>query len=244
MNPLLVSGAIISLIAIASLGFAVYGSFKIIDQHLDEHWQKLKTRIILIITGWISLTGALAWSGSLATLNLPPRPMLIMLTALTGIIIFSYSRGGRKILKYTPFHWLIFFQVFRIAVEFWFWQGYRSGVLPQIMSFEGNNHDIYAGLLAIVAGFMVMKLPATRKPVLVMYNLTGFLLLANTLRTAALSFPSGIQKYPFDEGFLLLGQLPFVYLPAILVPLALGIHILSLRQLFIKRYNPFEASMA
>jgi hypothetical protein len=144
----------------------------------------------------------------------------------------------------TPLHWLIFFQAFRVLVELWFWHGYQTGFLPQVMSFEGANHDIYAGLLAIVAGYVVFKFPYGRKPVVIAFNITGIILLANTLRAAALSMPSPVQQYPFDERLLLLGNFPFIYLPAVLVPLAFGFHFLSLRQLWLHRKKMIEKLMA
>jgi hypothetical protein len=99
------------------------------------------------------------------------------------------------------------------------------------MTFEGANLDIISGLLALVAGFLILKKPRQAKMITIVFNIAGILILLNTLRAAALSMPSPIQQYPFDERLLLLGQPYFIYLPGILVVLALGLHILSLRQL-------------
>jgi hypothetical protein len=126
----------------------------------------------------------------------------------------------------------MFIQAFRILVELWFYYSYTQGVLPEIMTFNGENHDIYAGILAIIAGVLVMKKPNVAVPAGLIFNVAGFLLLVNTLRAAVTSFPSPLQQYPFDERLLQLGHFPFIFLPAILVPIALGFHIISIKKIF------------
>ena len=95
--------------------------------------------------------------------------------------------------------------------------------------------DIIAGILSLVAGFLIMKVPKQARTIVVVYSLVGMLILLNTLRAAALSMPSTIQRYPFDERLLRLGQPYFIYLPGVLVVMALGFHILSLRQVVIQK---------
>jgi hypothetical protein len=115
-------------------------------------------------------------------------------------------------------------------VELWFWYAYKIGVMPRIMTFEGSNLDVISGLLALATGFLILRQPRYAKAFTIIFNSLGILILLNTLRIAAMSMPSPIQQYPFDYRLLLLGQPYFIYLPAILVVMALGLHILSLRQ--------------
>lgn len=238
MKPELLSGIIISLIALLTMIIALWGAKKILGK--DPVWKKLLFAAIL----WTIGIGLISSTGILATMSLPPKPMITMLIALASIIAFSFSQTGKKLLTQSPLHWLVFFQSFRILVELWFWHGYKTEVFPKLMSFEGANHDIYAGILAIVAGTIIWKLPSLTRITGIIYNIAGFLLLLNTLKAAATSVPSSIQQYPWDERFLQLGMFPFVYLPAILVPLALGFHILSLRQIFMQKKISTQAVAA
>jgi hypothetical protein len=191
---------------------------------------------VLTVTGfaivaWMLLLGLLADKQVFAAPGFPPRPMFTVLFGLIVILTLSFTQTGKTLLKATPLHWLVFFQAFRIGVELWFWYSYKTDVFPQIMTFEGANLDIIAGLLAIVAGFLMLKQPQHARIIGTVFNTAGVLILLNTLRAAALSMPSPVQQYPFDERLLLLGQPYFIYLPGILVVLALGLHLLSLRQL-------------
>ena len=184
---------------------------------------------------WMVILGVLSKMGVFAAAGLPPRPMFTVVAGLILLFGLSYTKTFRQLLIATPLHWLIFFQSFRIAVELWFWYSAQNGVFPSIMTFEGENLDIIAGTLAVVAGLLVWRLPAWSRPVAIVYNIIGFIILGKTLFTAAASMPSSFQKYPFDERLLQLGQFPFIYLPGVLVVLALGFHLLSLRQIYWKR---------
>lgn len=185
----------------------------------------------LSIIGWMLLLGIMARLQVFASPGLPPRPMFTVLFGLLLILSLSFTTTTKTILKATPLHWLVFFQAFRIGVELWFWYAYKTEAMPKLMTFEGANLDIISGLLALVAGYLILKKPRQAKMISIIFNIAGILILLNTLRAAALSMPSPIQQFPFDERLLLLGQPYFIYLPGILVVLALGLHILSLRQL-------------
>jgi hypothetical protein len=197
--------------------------------------QQVLTITSIAITGWMIVLHVLARQQVFAAEGLPPRPMFTVLLGLIIILLLSFTPTAKTILRVTPLHWLVFFQGFRIGVELWFWYAYKSGVLPRLMTFEGANLDIISGLLALVVGFLILKQPRIARVLTTIFNIAGILILLNTLRAAALSMPSPIQRYPFDERLLLLGQPYFIYLPGILVVFALGLHILSLRQLSLQK---------
>lgn len=236
MEDTTISGIIISLIALACILITIVGLRKALSlTSISAQKQKRYFNIsILIITGWVILIGVLALLDVFAFAGLPPRPMFTVLFALIGLSIISFTPTFKRILTQMPVHWLIFFQSFRIAVELWFWHGYQTNVFPKIMTFEGANYDIIAGVLAVIVGWILLKQPGKSIWIAVVFNILGFLILLNTLRVAALSMPSAIQQYSFDERLLQLGKFPFIYLPSILVVMALGYHILSLRQLYLQ----------
>jgi len=233
MNPITTAGILITALAVLCVIVFLIGLRKALTQTTLSGATQRQTFIItaMVIVGWMLLLGLLASQQVFAAASLPPRPMLTVIFGLLVILALSFTNTGKHILQVTPLHWLIFFQVFRIGVELWFFYSYKKGVFPQLMTFEGANLDIIAGLLAIVAGFWVLRQPRQARTIALVFNITGILILLNTLRAAALSMPSPVQMYPFDERLLLLGQPYFIYLPGILVVLALGFHVLSLRQL-------------
>ena len=233
MNPITTAGVLVALLAVICIIVFLTGLRKALSYTTLPGAKQKQTLIItgMAIVGWMLLLGLLASQQVLAEAGLPPRPMFTVLFGLLVILILSFTDTGKSILQATPLHWLIFFQVFRVGVELWFFYSYKTGVFPQLMTFEGANLDIIAGLLAVIAGLLVLKQPRQARTIAFFFNSIGILILLNTLRAAAMSMPSPIQMYPFDERLLLLGQPYFIYLPGILVVMALGCHILSLRQL-------------
>lgn len=237
MNSIDFSGVLVAALALATLAVVLAG-FRRALQRTALAPSKQKT--ILAVTGaavaaWLLLTGLLAARQFFTVPAFPPRPMLTVPFALLVLILLSFSRHLKAVLRATPLHWLVFFQSFRILVELWFWQSYQTGVLPRLMTFEGANLDIISGLLAVAAGWLMLRQPAKAGAIALLFNIAGLLILLNTLVAAARSMPSPVQRYPFDERLLLVGAFPFIYLPAVLVVLALGGHLLSLRQLYLQR---------
>lgn len=237
MGPTTLSGIIIFIITIACLSVVVILFKKGLQRtSLPIGLQKNSVlRTVLFIAAWLVLTGVLAYFQVFTAVSFPPRPMFTVLAGLIILFSLSYTRLIRSVLKSTPLHWLIYFQSFRILVELWFWYSHQHNVFPLIMTFEGENWDIIAGTLALPAGILISRFASLGKRIAIVYNITGIIILAKTLFTAAASMPSAIQRYPFDERLLLLGHFPFIYLPAVLVVLALGFHLLSLRQIYLTR---------
>jgi len=233
MNPVTTAGILITVYALSCVILFLFGLRRVLAHTTlaTDPKRRILTVTSFSIVAWMLLLSVLADAQVLAAPSLPPRPMFTVLFGLIVILTLSFTQTGKTLLKAAPLHWLVFFQAFRIGVELWFWYTYQTGVFPEIMTFEGANFDIAAGLLAIVAGFLILKQPLHAKIIGSVFNIIGILILLNTLRAAALSMPSPVQQYPFDERLLLLGQPYFIYLPGILVVLALGVHILSLRQL-------------
>jgi hypothetical protein len=233
MNPTTTAEILITALAVICVAIFLTGVRKALAYTMlpSQQQKRLLITTSIVIAGWMLFLGLLANQQIFAAAGFPPRPMFTVLFGLLVILALSFTTIGKRLLMVTPLHWLVFFQAFRIGVELWFWYTYKTGVFPRLMTFEGANLDIIAGILALVTGFLMLKQPRQAKFTATAFNIVGFLILLNTLRAAALSMPSPIQQYPFDERLLRLGQPYFIYLPGILVVLALGVHILSLRQL-------------
>lgn len=196
--------------------------------------RKIFIRTIIVIAAWITLTGLLAAKGFFSDFKaLPPRPALAILIPVIILLIITFSAKGKILLKSIPPHWLIAMQAFRIIVELLLWRAVVKGLLPVQMSFEGQNFDVLSGLLAIPVALAVKN---KWQPKLVLtYNIIGLLLLVNILVIAVLSMPTSLRYFMNEPANTLVAEFPFIYLPAVLVPLAAGLHIFSLRQWWLKR---------
>lgn len=229
-----VSGWILTTIAVLTIAVFLYGVKRALAlTAMSPVRQKRVHNIFMIVAAaWFVLIGVLAYIGVFAGLTIPPKPMFTVGIGLIFILIFSFTPTGKELLRATPLHWLVFFQTFRILVELWFWYSYKTEVFPVTMTFEGQNFDIIAGGLAMVAGFLMTASPKQAKVISLFFNIAGILILANTIRAAITMMAS---PRTIDERILQIGQPHFIYLPSVLVLLAFGAHLLSLRQLSVKK---------
>lgn len=186
-----------------------------------------KTGIAIFV--WILFIGILAVKGVLSDFStLPPRPLFIILFPLPVLLWVAFSAKGTALLKKVPPHWLIGMQAFRILVELFLWRAFVVQLLPVQMTFEGRNFDVLSGVLAIIVA-MIIKRKWVPQLVLV-YNIVGLLLLLNILVIAVLSMPTPFRYFMNEPSNTIVAEFPFVYLPALLVVIAYGFHIFSLRQ--------------
>jgi hypothetical protein len=197
---------------------------------------------LLAVTAWVIVIGVLASRGFFAHFStLPPRPFLLVIIPLPIIIAIAFSKKFQSLALAIPEHWLIFFQSFRIVVELLLWRAFLLGALPVQMSLEGRNWDIISGVLAIMAGWIVLNHKPGCRIVAIAYNFIGISLLLNVLVVAVLSMPTPIRYFMNEPSVEKLAQFPMIYLPSVLVVLAYSFHIFSLRQLWLKRKESKQA---
>ena len=197
--------------------------------------QKIFFGTTALIILWIGLLTVLSFKGFFADFSkLPPRPALAILIPLPFVLLFAFSKKGTQLLQSVPSHWLVYMQSFRIVVELLLLVAFMAGRLPVQMTFEGRNFDVITGLLALPVGYLLARKKSYSKKLAVAFNLIGLALLLNILVIAVLSMPTSLRYFMNEPSNTLVAEFPFILLPGVLVPLAYGLHILSLRQLLTK----------
>lgn len=197
---------------------------------------------MLVIIAWLLLLGGLAYAGFFRNFSLPPRPVLAILVPLVILLYLSFSKRFATLLKATPPQWLVFMQSFRIAVELLLWLAFMKGLLPKQMTLEGRNFDILSGILGLVTGFLILKNNSNWKRWALIYNIIGLGLLLNILVIAVLSMPTPIRHFMNEPSNAVVAEFPFIYLPGVLVVIALAMHIFSLRQIWLLRESAGSAN--
>ena len=87
----------------------------------------------------------------------------------------------------------------RIPVELVLFWLFLSKTIPELMTFEGRNFDIIAGITApFIAYFGLTKTDLSRQIILI-WNFICLGLLVNIVVTALFSAPSPIQKFAFEQ---------------------------------------------
>lgn len=123
----------------------------------------------------------------------------------------------------------------RIPVEIVLFYIYTEGLIPVEMTFEGYNYDIISGLSAPVMYYLVFVTERIGKRGLLIWNIVCLGLLLNILTIAVLSANTPFQRMAFDQPNIGVAYFPFVWLPAVIVPVVFYSHLASISQLLILR---------
>jgi len=236
MNNETLPSAMVIVLTVACIAIVIFGLRKALQLSswtLDQQKSTFIKSVSAILV-WVIVLGVLALLGFFRDLSsLPPRPVFIFLFAVVVALSLTFMKGTKELLITTPIHWFVYIQSFRIFVELILWQGYVKGLLPVQMTFEGYNFDIFSGIFAIPAGWMMSRNPASARVIGVFYNLMGIALLMNILTIAVLSMPTPLRYFMNEPSNLIVGEFPFIYIPGVFVVLAIFMHIFSLRQLLL-----------
>ena len=105
------------------------------------------------------------------------------------------------------------------------------------MTFEGRKFDILAGITAPIIYWVAFRNGQTNRSLLIIWNFLTLILLFNIVITAFLAFPSPIQQIALEQPNRAVMFFPFIWLPALVVPIVLFSHLASLWQLFFRKQN-------
>lgn len=165
--------------------------------------------------------------------NFPFNMMPILAVPLIAILVFTFSKVGREILTHIPTENIIKLQAFRFFVELLLWALYLENQAPIQMTFEGRNWDVLSGLSAPIIAFLLAR-GRLSKIGLIIWNIACLALLVNIVTIAILSMPTPLRTFMNEPSNTIVTQFPVSWLPGLLVPLAYGLHFMSLSQLSIK----------
>lgn len=190
-----------------------------------------KTALGISLT-WIVLQGALSFSGFYTvTDTLPPRFLLLVLPPLVMILALFSSKAGRNFLSSTDKTALTWLHSVRIPVEIMLFWLFIGGYIPKLMTFEGANFDIAAGLTAPLIVWFGYKKDILPKSVKLLWNLICLGLLLNIVIHAVLSAPFAFQQFAFDQPNIGVLYFPFTLLPGFIVPVVMFSHLVNIRDL-------------
>ena len=204
----------------------VAGVVAAIMRYLDGRRRRIA---LLILIAWVAYTGALGYSGALASAGSAPRIALILVPTLVGVLSLALGDAGRTLALSVPLGLLIGAQTFRIIVELFIHQLWAVGLMPRMLTYEGANFDILVGLSAPVVAWLVARGWLSTRLALA-WNALGLVLLANIVARAILTTPA-LQVLSTEVPNRAVGTFPFTFLPGVMVPLALILHVLAIRAL-------------
>lgn len=171
---------------------------------------------------WGVLHSILAVSGFYEnTQTIPPRFLLLVFPMMVIVLSTIFSKKMQYWLSTFNLELLTYLHTVRVLVElvlFWLFVDYY---VPQLLTFEGRNFDILAGITAPIVAFIAFRSNTLNKPLLWIWNVTSILLLSNVLIHAVLSTPTVLQQFAFEQPNVAVMKFPFLLLPAVIVPIVL-----------------------
>ena len=187
-----------------------------------------------VLFDWILLQGLLSWKGVYANYPQAMPPYLLLFAVFPCVLVILFlmlSPAGRRFQNGLSQKRLILIHTVRIPVELGLYLLYRHQLVPQLMTFEGRNFDILAGLSALLV-LWLLRTHRMNRMLLIGWNVIGLVLLLNIVVHGLLSATSPLQQFAFEQPNIALLHFPYSLLPAFIVPVVLWAHLSSLRLAF------------
>ncbi len=193
-------------------------------------------RIALFSVGgiglWLLLTGIAAANGFFDDFStLPPRFAAAFVPALLAVILLAALPRVRAFIASAPASWLIYIQAFRVLVELMLYQLHGAGIVPEQMTFRGMNFDIIAGATALPVGWLARRGSRGGMRLAQIWNAVGLALVLTIATVSVLSAPTPFRLFTEGPANTFIARLPFIWLPAFVVPSAILFHLWSLGRL-------------
>ena len=189
-------------------------------------------KTLLILLSWLVIQTIIGLSGFYTvTDTIPPRFVLLLLPPLLIIAGLFTTSKGKQYIDSLDIRTLTILHSIRIPVEIVLFFLFVNKAVPKLMTFEGRNFDIIAGLTAPVIfywGFMKKRIS---NKVILLWNFICLGLLINIVVTGVLSAPSPFQRFSFAQPNIAILYFPINWLPGCIVPLVLLSHLAAIRQL-------------
>lgn len=216
--------------------YATFGLTLITTLYLFYRATPKSKGFILLLSVWLLVQSVAGISGFYTlTHAMPPRFQLLLVPPLVLTIVLFSTKTGRAFSDSLDLRVLTIIHSVRIPVEIVLYWLFIGKAIPELMTFEGRNFDIIAGLTAPIIYYFVFVKQKWGKPLLIAWNVMSMGLLLNIILNAMLSASTPFQQFGFEQPNIAVLHFPFLFLPACIVPLILFSHLASIRQLILNK---------
>jgi hypothetical protein len=190
--------------------------------------------ILVALSIWLLIQAVLTVNNvyNTDTNSLPPKIVVFgILPTMMVVFLLFITKKGRQFMDSLPLKNLTYINIVRIPVEVVLWWLSLNKAIPTLMTFEGRNFDIIAGVTAPLIAYLGFTKVTIGRQIILAWNFICLGLLLNIVVNALLSAPSPIQQWAFDQPNIAILHFPFSWLPTFIVPVVLLGHLVSIRQL-------------
>jgi hypothetical protein len=235
MTPFVAAPPVFDVIAAAGIGGLAVLMAAVVLRIWRRYAPESATRAAIGLVGWMALTGTLAASGWLARFDFVPPPMAGLVVAVFALAFgVGLSPAGGRLAHAVPLATLVGLQAFRLPLELVMHRAATLGIMPPELSYSGYNFDIVTGAGALLLWLRMRSGAAVPRGVVWMWNLWGLWCLAAITVIAVTTSPM-VRLFGDDPRHLNTWVLyvPYVWLPAVLVLVALAGHVIVTRRLLV-----------
>ena len=187
--------------------------------------------VMIVYTLWMAIAWSSAIDGVFRTdTRVPTLPIAIFLPVILGAPLLLTSKRIGQVLDAMPASWLIAVQLYRVFGS-WALVAALHGNLPLIFGVPAGVGDTLTGLLAFPAAMAVASGTAQARRGAIAWNILGLADFVMAVTLGAITSPGPTQLIVTHEPSIGAGIYPGVLTPAFVVPSAVLLHLLSLRQL-------------
>lgn len=204
---------------------------------LKERRLKISLTITSTLIAWFLIVVFLGRQGFFEQQHLiAPNLLLTFIVLFVALKKAYHSKILRTIFDAVKQHWIIAIQTYRV-VGIAFLSFYNMGLLPGLFAFPAGLGDMFVGITApFVALFYFLKKSYYRK-LAIYWNYIGIADLVVALSIGILAFSWSIQIVSTEVPTNALSLSPLILVPAFTVPIAMMLHLFSLRTLKKERFN-------
>lgn len=206
----------------------VYGLFRL---RRNPEVKAVATTAAVAVSAWYGVVLILALAGLFSSVRFPRSPLVplsVVLPVVGGWLLMTRTEGGRRLSAALPLHWLVGVQFYRV-IGIVFLGLYWTGRLPGEFALPAGFGDVFVGLAApFVARFARLRRPGWERLVIA-WNVVGLLDLTVAVGTGVMTSPGQAHVLALGHPNMLASAFPLVMIPAFGVPLAVLLHVLSIR---------------
>ncbi|MEN8928107.1 MAG: hypothetical protein ABF242_09135 [Flavobacteriales bacterium] len=195
-----------------------------------------KSKNVLITSlVWLGLQGVLSYGLFYTdTTTLPPKFAFAIVPTLIFMGFLFFTKSGKEYIQSINLKTLYLVHVVRIPVEFGLLGLAIYKAIPFLMTFEGVNFDIFAGITAplIILGYFVKNWFSDK--LVLIWNVVCLGLLLAIIVNAVLSVQSPLQTQGFDQPNIAILHFPYNWLASYIVPVVIFAHSVSIKRVYSK----------
>jgi hypothetical protein len=187
-------------------------------------------RVLAGLSVWFVYAGLLGYLGVIKNSAMRPPGIAFLVVPIVFFLLFFILRSSAnaQVALALPIRIIIGAQCFRVGVELFLHQFWIIGLVPQMLTFEGANVDIYIGASAPLIAWLSTRGRLGMKLALA-WNGLGLLALANVVIRAVLTSPGPFNLIHAEVPNRMMGTFPFLFVPGFFVPLAVVLHVIAIR---------------